>query len=158
MDLANAGLPIIFLGSDIKRVYGSDRDADSEIAAMYARMVTLDNVRKADTEQEIMNILGEQGVTSHAKYHASQLETTLYRDLNDGTSYYYLYNNAFPDNANMMSNHQADRYKGEEKAMRNVTVTLEGDCPTASIPTQAKWRRSRTTKWEQRESHSPSTD
>ena len=64
---------------------------------------------------------------AHAKYHIPQLEATLYQDVTDGTNYYYLYNNAFPDNSAMMGNHQGDRYKGENKVLRNMTVTLEGD-------------------------------
>jgi hypothetical protein len=127
VEYVNAGLPIILFGSDIKRVYGSDRAADVEVSEMYARMVGLKNVRVVATEEEILDVLTELGVSSHAKYHVPQLEATRYKDVVDGTDYYYLYNNAFPDNSDMMSNHQGDRYKGEEKVLRNVTVTLEGD-------------------------------
>ena len=35
-------------------------------------------------------------------------------------------NNAFPENSAMMGNSQGSRYKGEEKVLRNVTVTLAG--------------------------------
>ena len=127
VEYANAGLPIILFGSDIKRVYGSDRAADIEVSEMYARVAALKNVRVVATEEEILDVLTELGVNSQAKYHIPQLEATRYKDVVDGTDYYYLYNNAFPDNSDMMSNHQGDRYKGEEKVLRNVTVTLEGD-------------------------------
>lgn len=127
VEYANAGLPVILFGSDIKRVYGSDRAADIEVSEMYARLAGLGNVRVVATEEEILNVLTELGVGSHAKYHIPQLEATQYKDVTDGTNYYYLYNNAFPDNSAMMSNHQGDRYKGEEKVLRNVTVTLEGE-------------------------------
>ena len=127
VEYANAGLPIILFGSDIKRVYGSDRAADIEISEMQARVTGLKNVRVVATEEEIQNVLTELGISSHAEYNIPQLEATLYKDVTDGTNYYYLYNNAFPDNSDMMSNHQGDRYKGEEKVLRNVTVTLEGD-------------------------------
>lgn len=127
VEYANAGLPVILFGSDIKRVYGSDRAADIEVSEMYARLVGLGNVRVVVTEEEILNVLTELGVGSHAKYNIPQLEATQYKDVTDGTNYYYLYNNAFPDNSAMMSNHQGDRYKGEEKVLRNVTVTLEGE-------------------------------
>ena len=127
VDYANAGLPIIMLGSDIQRVYGSNRAADNEVAEMYAQLANLENVRMVVTEEEILNALTEMGVSSHAKYHISQLEATQYQDATDGTNYYYLYNNAFPNNSAMMGNHQSDRYKGEDKVLSNMTVTLEGD-------------------------------
>ena len=84
-------------------------------------------MRVAATEEEILNVLTELRVSSRAKYHIPQLEATQYKDVTDGTNYYYLYNNAFPDNAAMMGNHQGDRYKGDDKVLRNVSVTLEGD-------------------------------
>ena len=124
---ADAGLPIILLGSDIQRVYGSDRAADTQVSDMFARVAGLSNVRVAATEDDILDVLTDLGVSSHAKYHIPQLEATLYHDAADGTNYYYLYNNAFPDNSAMMGNHQSDRYKGEDKVLRNMTVTLEGD-------------------------------
>ena len=127
VEYANAGLCIILYGSDIKRVYGSDRAADVEVSEMYAQVADHHNVRVVATEEDILNVLQELGVSSHAKYHIPQLEATLYQDVTDGTNYYYLYNNAFPDNSAMMGNHQGDRYKGEDKVLRNVTVTLEGD-------------------------------
>ena len=127
VDYANAGLPIIMLGSDIQRVYGSNRAADNEVAEMYAQLASLENVRMVVTEEEILNALTEMGVSSHTKYHISQLEATQYQDATDGTNYYYLYNNAFPNNSAMMGNHQSDHYKGEDKVLRNMTVTLEGD-------------------------------
>ena len=127
VEYANAGLNIILFRSDIKRVYGSDRAADNQVLEMYARLTGLKNVRVAATEEEILNALTDLGVSSHAKYTIPQLEATLYKDVADGTNYYYLYNNAFPDNSAMMSNHQGDRYKGEDKVLRNMKVTLEGD-------------------------------
>ena len=117
VEYANAGLPIILLGSDIKRVYGSDRAADIQVSEMYAHVAGLKNVSVVDTEEEILNVLTDLGVSSHAKYTIPQLEATLYQDAADGTNYYYLYNNAFPDNSAMMGNHQGDRYKGEDKVL-----------------------------------------
>ena len=69
----------------------------------------------------------QRRVGSHASYHAPQLEATLYQDAADGTRYYYLYNNAYPDNSAMMGNHQSDRYKGDDKVLRSLTVTLAGE-------------------------------
>ena len=122
VEYADAGLPIILFESDIKRVYGSDRAADIELAKMH-----LNNARVVATEEDIPDVLTEMGISSHAKYHIPQLEATLYKDVTDGTNYYYLYNNAFPDNSAMMGNHQSDRYKGEDKVLHNMTVTLQGD-------------------------------
>ena len=127
VEYADAGLPVILFGSDIKRVYGSDRAADTGVAEMFARMAGLNNVRAVATEEEILSVLTELGVSGYAKYNIPQLEATLYKDVTDGTNYYYLYNNAFPDNSGMMGNHQGDRYKGEEHVLRNMAVTLEGD-------------------------------
>ena len=87
VEYANAGLNIILFGSDIKRVYGSDRAADIEVSEMYARVVGLKNVRVAATEEEILNALTDLGVSSHAKYQIPQLEATLYQDVTDGTNY-----------------------------------------------------------------------
>ena len=78
VEYANAGLPVILFGSDIKRVYGSDRAADIEVSEMYARLAGLGNVRVVATEEEILNVLTELGVGSHAKYNIPQLEATQY--------------------------------------------------------------------------------
>ena len=67
------------------------------------------------------------GVDAYARYNVPQLESTLYQDPADGTRYYYLYNNAFPENTAMMGNSQGKQYKGREKAVRSVRVTLAGD-------------------------------
>lgn len=66
VEYANAGLNIILLGSDIKRVYGSDKAADIEVSEMYARVAGLKNVRVVATEEEILNALTDLGVSSHA--------------------------------------------------------------------------------------------
>ncbi len=126
-EYAQAGLPIILFASNVSRAYGSNRAADAQVAAMYARVARQTNVRTVSTEDEILNALTQLGVSSHARYHAPQLEATLYQDAADGTNYYYLYNNAYPDNSAMMGNHQSDRYKGEDKVLRGLTVTLGGE-------------------------------
>lgn len=126
-EYAQAGLPIILFASNVSRAYGSNRAADAQVAAMYARVARQTNVRTVSTEDEILNALTQLGVSSHARYHAPQLEATLYQNAADGTSYYYLYNNAYPDNSAMMGNHQSDRYKGEDKVLRGLTVTLGGE-------------------------------
>ena len=81
VEYANAGLCIILYGSDIKRVYGSDRAADVEVSEMYAQVADHHNVRVVATEEDILNVLQELGVSSHAKYHIPQLEATQYQDV-----------------------------------------------------------------------------
>ena len=127
MEYAQAGLPIVLYDSDISRVYGSDVEADDEAVAAWAAIADLENVKVATAEEEIPAALAALGVTSCARYEAPHLETTLYQDAADGTNYYYLFNNAFPENSGMMGNAQGDNYKGEEKALRNVTITLAGN-------------------------------
>lgn len=127
MEYAQAGLPIVLYDSDISRVYGSDVEADDEAVAAWAAIADLENVKVATTEEEIPAALDALGVTPYAQYDALNLETTMYQDAADGTNYYYLFNNAFPENSGMMGNAQGDNYKGEEKALRNVTITLAGN-------------------------------
>ena len=55
-EYANAGLPIILFGSDIKRVYGSDRAADIEVSEMYARMAGLNPYCKCVTSTPLNNL------------------------------------------------------------------------------------------------------
>ena len=73
-----------------------------------------------------MEALDEMSIAAYACYNAPQLESTLYQDPADGTRYYYLYNNAFPENAAMMGNSQGKQYKGREKALHGVSITLAG--------------------------------
>jgi hypothetical protein len=125
-EYAKAGLPLVLLNCDIRRVYGSDVKADAEAAAVYASLAGLANVRIAASPEEIPSALASLGVHPYAQYDAPQLEATLYTDDADKTNYYYLFNNSFPANAGMMGNDQGNYYKGEEKALRDVTVTLTG--------------------------------
>ena len=126
-DYAWAGLPIVLLDSDISRVYGSDVTADAEAAAVFTAMAGLENVRIALSAEEIPAVLEALGVTSWAQYDAPHLEITMYTDAADDTNYYYVYNNALPGNSGMMGNSQGDAYKGEERALRSVTITLTGN-------------------------------
>lgn len=126
-EYARAGLPIVLLDSGIGRVYGSDVTADAGAAAAFSAMAGLENVRVIAAAEEIPAALRALGVTAWAQYDAAHLETTMYRDAADGTNYYYVYNNALPENAAMMGNSQGDAYKGMDKALRGVTITLTGN-------------------------------
>ena len=126
-ECARAGLPVVLVGGGASRVYGSDTGADSDVAAAFAELEYLPNVRTAGTAKEVPAALAELGVAPYAQYDAPRLEASMYRDPADGTCYYYLYNNANPGNSAMVGNSQGDLYKGEDKALRGVTVTLAGD-------------------------------
>lgn len=95
-DYAKAGLPIVLYGSAIN---------------------DLKSVRMADSEEALLEVLRELKVTGYAKYETPRLEATLYQDVTDGTNYYYLFNNAYPENAAMMDNAQGNYYKGIEKVL-----------------------------------------
>ena len=127
MEYAQAGLPIVLYDSDISRAYGSDVEADAGVIAAWASIADLENVYVASSLEEIPMALAALGMTSCARYQAPHLETTLYQDTVDGTNYYYLFNNAYPENSGMMGNSQGDNYKGEGKTLRNVTITLAGN-------------------------------
>lgn len=126
-EYAQAGLPIVLLDSNISRSYGSDVTADDEAAAVFAAIAGMENVRVVGTAEEIPAALEMLGVTAWAQYDAPHLETTMYVDAANETNYYYVYNNAFPENSGMMGNSQGDAFKGEEKTLHNVTITLTGN-------------------------------
>ncbi len=126
MEYARAGLPIILFDNDISRVYGSDIEADAVVKAAYDSIAELENVKTTASEEEIREALDELGISAYAQYDVPHLEATMYQDPIDNTNYYYLFNNAFPENSGMVGNSQGDKYKGGEKVLRNVTVTLAG--------------------------------
>ena len=103
---AEAGLPIVLYDSAVNG---------------------LRNVRTADTEEAVLEALKELGVTGYANYETPRLEATLYQDVTDGTNYYYLFNNAYTENCGMMDNAQGNYYKGIEKILEDIQVTLEGN-------------------------------
>ena len=127
VEYAQAGLPVILFDSNINRVYGSTIEADDEVAASYNSITGLPNVKTAASEKDIMAVLDEMGIGAYACYNAPQLESTLYLDPADGTRYYYLYNNAYPENAAMMGNSQGEKYKDRKKALHDISVTLAGN-------------------------------
>lgn len=127
LQYAEDGLPIIVLNSNINRVYGSELEEDAAVTEKFASLLEMDNVVKCDSAEELDAALSEAGISSYADYDAAQLETTLYVDPEDGTSYYYVYNNAFPENSGMMGNNQGTFYKGEDKAVKNAELTFAGE-------------------------------
>jgi hypothetical protein len=124
---AKDGLPIIVYGSSASRVYGSQTADDAAVASVFETLKELPNVRFADTLEDIETALAELGVASYAQYSIPQLETTVYKDSADGTLYYYMFNNGYPENTGMMGNTQGQFYKGEDKAIKDATIVLAGE-------------------------------
>ncbi len=123
---AEAGFPIICYDSDISKVYGSNVEDDAVLADLYEELLSYDTVIAADSLEAVQDALTQLGVIPYAQYDAAQLETTMYTDSADGSNYYYMYNNAYPENTGMMGNDQASEYKGEEQAVKDVEITLAG--------------------------------
>ena len=127
LQFAEAGLPVVVYNSDISRVYGSAIDDDELIQEMFAELLSLANVETADSTDEVKEALTDFGTVPYAQYSVSQLETTLYTDALDKANYYYMFNNAYPENSGMMGNDQASNYTGEDSIISNVEVTLAGE-------------------------------
>lgn len=127
LEYAEAGVPIVLYASDVQRAYGSDAALDAAVAEGYEKLLGMENVRNAENVEEVLSALNELGVTPYARYDAAQLETTLYQDPADGTRYYYMYNNAYPENSGMMGNNQGAYYKGADKAIFDAEITLSGE-------------------------------
>jgi hypothetical protein len=127
VDYANGGLPIVVFDSEISRVFGSRTEDDAAVQTKFTELKGLPTVKTASTEAEIKDALAELGVVSYARYDAARLETTLYADPEDGTAYYYMFNNAYPENSGMMGNNQGAYYKGEDKYVRDAMITLAGE-------------------------------
>ncbi len=126
LEYAENGLPVIIYNSDFSRVYGSDVEADAQLQKMAAELTAMAGVKTADSLDEVKAALKALDVEGYAVYDVPQLETTLYEDPADGSRYYYIFNNAFPENSGMMGNIQGANYKGEEKLITNAAVTLNG--------------------------------
>lgn len=123
---AENGLPIIDYGSDIKKVYGSDVNSDAVLQKKYAELLEMDNVVQVNNVEEIEAALVDLDVLSYVQYDTDQLEATMYTDPADGSNFYYLFNNAYPENSHMMGNDQASFYKDEDKILEDVEITLTG--------------------------------
>jgi len=127
IEYAQEGLPIIAYDCSVSKVYGSNVEEDTVLGEKFAELLTFDNVVVADSLEAIDKALEDLSVMPYAQYETSQLETTMYTDSADGSNYYYMFNNAFPENSGMMGNDQASEYKGEEKVIRDAQVTLTGN-------------------------------
>lgn len=126
IEYAKSGLPVIVYDSTFSKVYGSNVEDDAVLAEKFAELLEMDNVIQANSVEDVKQALADVNVTPYAQYETAQLETTMYTDKADGSNYYYMYNNAYPENSGMMGNDQASEYKGEEKAIKDAVITLAG--------------------------------
>lgn len=126
IEYAKSGLPVIVYDSTFGKVYGSNVEDDAVLAEKFAELLEMDNVIQASSVEDVKQALADVNVTPYAQYETAQLETTMYTDKADGSNYYYMYNNAYPENSGMMGNDQASEYKGEEKVIKDAVVTLAG--------------------------------
>ncbi len=126
IEYAKNGLPVIVYDSTFSKVYGSNVEDDAVLAEKFAELLEMDNVIQANSVEDVKQALADVNVTPYAQYETAQLETTMYTDKADGSNYYYMYNNAYPENSGMMGNDQASEYKGEEKAIKDAVITLAG--------------------------------
>jgi len=125
--LAEDGLPIIIYNSDVTAIYGSNMADDAKVAEAFAELKAMPGIKTATTTTEVLSVLKEMGVYSYASYNMSQLETTMYSDAADGTNYYYIFNNSRPTNSGMLAGGQGASYKGEDRAVNHVEITLTGN-------------------------------
>ena len=126
IEYAKSGLPVIVYDSTFSKVYGSNVEDDAVLAEKFAELLEMDNVIQTNSVEDVKQALADVNVTPYAQYETAQLETTMYTDKADGSNYYYMYNNAYPENSGMMGNDQASEYKGEEKAIKDAVITLAG--------------------------------
>lgn len=124
---AASGLPIIVYNSDINRVFGSNVENDSLVKDEFIKLINSENVHTTKKIEDLKTLLSDLGFTSYAQYYVPQLETTMYMDTIDGTNYYYIFNNAYPENSGMMGNDQSTFYKTPDKIVKNAIITLSGN-------------------------------
>lgn len=103
LEIAEAGLPIVDVGSDISAVYGMESDGtDADIAALYAKIQALDNYYYLADETELIDRIADlatpwvsyENASSTAEVDAGSkwLEVTRIHDDADGAEYYMFYN------------------------------------------------------------------
>ncbi len=101
LDFAKAGLPIVLCGQIPSSVFGTDAattgsnvtGTDEQIRETMQELLTYQNVGQVDTQQEVVSWMQQNGILPYASYSEPMVRTILRQD-NDGTNYYYLYNNS----------------------------------------------------------------
>lgn len=129
LEYAQAGLPVILYKSNPSNIYGSDSETNSDAAmlALYDELLTLSNVKSASSEEELLAALEELGVTSYASYDLPYLETSHYVDEEDGSNFYYIFNNPASCVSNTgMSAGKNLSFKNGDAIEGSITLTGEG--------------------------------
>ncbi len=101
--VADAGIPVIFYGANTPfKVYGTEKHAgeDAEVKAIIDGLIadSGNNVYRATTQEQIIDILKDDGIEPYVSYDftdesVAQVQTTTQIDEATGTYYYLLYNN-----------------------------------------------------------------
>ena len=132
VEYAKAGLPIVLYNCSVSDVYGLETETNTveALLAAYAELQTLDNVKTASSESELLAVFEELGVTSDASTSdgTEYLEITHYEDDTNGSDYYYMFNNpsAMTNNSGFVSDGQNASYKSGDSITSVVTLTGEG--------------------------------
>ena len=132
VEYAKAGLPVVLYNTNVSDIYGLETDTNTVDALLeaYAELQTLDNVKTASTETELISVLAQLGVTSDASTAdgTEYLEITHYEDDSNGSDYYYMFNNpsGMTNNTGFVSAGQSESYKAGDSITTEVTLTGEG--------------------------------
>ena len=126
-ELAEAGLPVYIYNCDVTDIYGTDCEEDNQEALLeaYENLQSLDNVTTVASEEELLEALAADGISSDSSYEASGLESTHYVDETDGNDYYYIFYNTVAENSGMISTETGSTFK-EGSISAEITLTGEG--------------------------------
>jgi hypothetical protein len=126
---ADAGLPIFFVGPPPSRVLGNHPEQDAKLAAIITRLLARPNVVQVATQAELPAALSAAGVKPATDFTAPSTLISTRRE-NDGTNYYFFYN------------------EGEARASTEMTLAGNGipyelDAYTGTITPIAAYERTR---------------
>ena len=129
---AQAGIPIVSMGSDPSQVYGTEKEGNTAagVAEKYSQLLTYDCVAECADETQLPATLASLGVVGYAQYaEPYHLETTMHHDDATGANYYYIYN-CTELTAGMLTASSAKKYKvteGVNEAVYDAQITLQGE-------------------------------
>ncbi|GAA2026679.1 hypothetical protein GCM10009819_07380 [Agromyces tropicus] len=89
---AESGLPVILYGTDLTRVYGTEKpgNTDADLQAALTSLLAIGNVAEASTQAEVSSLLAGWGVEPDVEHQVASLEAS--HRATDAADYYYLYN------------------------------------------------------------------
>src|SRR3954452_12253889 len=88
---ADAGLPILFVGTPPTRTYGNHPEQDAELASIIARLRSKPNVKQVTTQAELPAALRALGVTPATDFATPSTLISTRRE-SDDTNYYFFFN------------------------------------------------------------------